>query len=138
MHPLENCGFVKDAEKWFMVIRDKYAFHVYGVQNGWSAGVARKSDDFELTDVFYQTLGASKDVIWGKKTYDNPVAAALAAVQFALHFGFVENCDEELESLSELIKKEIENHTEQELTDEQKREKRIQESMEKGVDNWKE
>ena len=138
MHILESCGFEKETEKRFKMIRPRFAIHVYIKQDGWGAGVARESQDFELTDTYYQVDKASPDVVWGQKTYSNPVAAALAAVQFILHFSFVENCDEDLESLAELIKSQIDDYVGEDITDDDKRKQRIQESMEKGIDNWKE
>ena len=104
MHPLEKCGFNRDAEKWFSMIKPSYAFHVYVVQGGWSAGVARHSDDFELTDLFYQSDRLSEDVIWGKRTYADPVAAALAAVQYTISFGFIAEHQDEIVELQRSLK----------------------------------
>ena len=138
MHVLERLGFEKENENRFKMIRTQFAIHVYIKQDGWGAGVARESKDFELTDTYYQVDKASPDVVWGQKTYNNPVTAALAAVQFILHFGFIENCDEDLESLAEIIKNQIDDYVDEDITDDKKREQRIKESMEKGIDNWKE
>ena len=129
MHVLERCGFEREAEKWFKMIRPKFAIHVHTKQGGWGAGVARESKDFELTDVYYQADKTSPDVVWGKKTHPNPVAAALAAVQFILHFGFVECCDEELQALEELIQKESSNYVGEDLTDGEKRKQRVKEIL---------
>ena len=65
------------------------------------------------------------------------MAAALAAVQFIFHFGFVENCKAEFETLEELIKSESNKYVEEGLTDDEKRELRIKDSMAKGEHKWR-
>ena len=130
MHPLEKCGFVRDAEKWFKMVRPGYAFHVYVVQGGWSAGVARSSNDFELTDYIYQTDRLSEDVIWGKRTYADPVAAALAAVQYAISFGFIAEHQDEIVELRKSLKSINMDDYVEEVSDADKRRERIRSILE--------
>lgn len=130
MHPLERCGFVRDTQNWFNLITPGYAIHVYIRDGGWGAGIARDSEDFKLTDLLYQVDRLSEDVVWGKRVYSDPVAAALAAVEYSIRFGFIAECQDEMKDLRRrLLNVNMDNYTE-ELSDAEKRKERVKRILE--------